>query len=101
MHPAEVLGLMLGDQALKKVCNAPARGGVLTFTRSKGPRDQRKESTVDERVPVDEKQPRTFWTIHEMNIKRLRLQGARRRFIMICATCCSYTSSCPSVAGES
>jgi hypothetical protein len=79
MHPTEVIGLVLGNHALKKVCYAPARRSVLSFARRERTRDQCKKGTIDERVPVDQKQPRASRTIHEVNIKRLRVRRARRR----------------------
>ena len=62
--------LSYGQQPLKKVCYAPACRSVLPFARGEWTRDQREKSAINERIPVDEKQPGALWTIHEVNIKR-------------------------------
>src|ERR1700682_4341386 len=92
MYPAEVLRLMLRDQTLKKVCYPPACRGVLPLARGEWARDQREKSAINERIPVNEKQAGACWSIHEVNIKRPRPQGARRRSKMIFEMCYTFTS---------
>ncbi len=58
VHPTEVLGLVLLEQSVEKVDDAPGSGRVLATTGGERPRDQREERAVDERVAIDEEKPR-------------------------------------------
>jgi hypothetical protein len=58
MNPAEILGLMRGEQALEKVDDAPRGRRVLSARRGERASDEREERAVDERVAVDEEQAR-------------------------------------------
>src|SRR6185437_3071698 len=58
MHPAEVVGPVCCEQALKEVDHAPGRRRVFTATRGERPGDESEEGAIDERVAIDEKEAR-------------------------------------------
>src|ERR1700680_707702 len=78
MHPAQVVRLVLGDEALQKIRDSPASRSVLAFARGERPGDERKKSAINEGIAIDEKQSRAVWSFHGVNIKRPRF-GRRMR----------------------
>jgi hypothetical protein len=62
VHPPEVLGFVRREQALKEVDDPPRGGGVLAPRRRERTGDEREERAVDQRVSVDQKEPRRVGT---------------------------------------
>src|SRR5690606_1237105 len=58
-NPAQVLRLVLLEQSLEKVRDAPGGRRVLAAARGKRTRDEGEERAIDERVAVHEEQSRT------------------------------------------
>src|SRR2546423_651000 len=74
MDPAYVFGVMVGKEKPQEVRYPPAGRSILAFARRKRTRNQREKGAIDERVAVNQEKPRAVWTVHELNIKRLRPQ---------------------------
>ncbi len=58
VDPTDVIRLMIRNESLQEVGDAPRGGCVLTLARGQWPRDQREERTIDESIAVDEEQAR-------------------------------------------
>jgi hypothetical protein len=59
VHPAEVLGLVLRDEASQEGGDTERRAGVFAATAGERARDQCEERAIDERVAIDEKDSRS------------------------------------------
>src|SRR5262249_34119172 len=58
VHPCEVLGFVLLEQALDELDDAPRGRRVLSTAGGEGARDHGEERPVDQGVSIDEKKPR-------------------------------------------
>ena len=58
VDPAEVLRLMRREEALEEIHHPPGRRSVLTTRRGERAGDQREEGAIDQRVAVDQEEPR-------------------------------------------
>src|SRR5262249_51043712 len=69
VDPAEIIGAVILHEALQKVHDAPSGGRVLATARGERARGERKERAMDQRVAVDEKEPRRWWrACHPLNV---------------------------------
>jgi hypothetical protein len=58
VDPDEIFGLMLIQKSLNEARYSPDGGGVLALARGKWSRDEGVKRAVNQRIAVDEKEPR-------------------------------------------
>src|SRR6266480_1910118 len=93
MHPADVVRVVISAEQPQKIRDAPAGGSILALARSQWSRNQREKRTINERVAIDQKQSRAFWTFHNLNIKCARYEDLWPFDCGLVVRCVSFASA--------
>src|SRR6476659_5466589 len=69
MHPTDIIGVMVGDEQTEERGYSPAGRGIFALARGEGTSNHREKGAIDQRIAIDQKEPRAVRTFHRGQYK--------------------------------